>query len=162
MREVPGSIPGAAHVLELLRCSYCLQSCRHKCVFLEEPFEQTSGAHAVRPAPDTRPAGRWRAHLNRNGCCPKLFRRSRGESGWCSDMTSTHGVWRHAGVRFLLSGGRWPKPPSVRQSSWVKPASRSEPKATRSMAMEIHCQCLKHSWVSEAHMAAWSSGMILA
>ena len=29
----------------------------------------------------------------------------RGESGWCSDMTSTHGVWRHAGVRFLLSGG---------------------------------------------------------
>ena len=86
----------------------------------------------------------------------------RGESGWCSDMTSTHGVWRHAGVRFLLSGGRWPKPPSVRQSSWVKPASRSEPKATRSMAMEIHCQCLRHSWVSEAHMAAWSSGMILA
>ena len=29
---------------------------------------------------------------------------SRGESGWCSDMTSTHGAWRHAGVRFLLSG----------------------------------------------------------
>jgi len=29
---------------------------------------------------------------------------SRGESGWCSDMTSTHGVWRHTGVRFLLSG----------------------------------------------------------
>ena len=28
----------------------------------------------------------------------------RGESGWCSDMTSTHGAWRHAGVRFLLSG----------------------------------------------------------
>ena len=22
----------------------------------------------------------------------------RGESGWCSDMTSTHGAWRHAGV----------------------------------------------------------------
>ena len=86
----------------------------------------------------------------------------RGESGWCSDMTSTHWAWRHAGARFLLSGGRWPKPPSVRQSSWVKPASRSEPKATRSMAMEIHCQCLKHSWVSETHMAAWSSGMILA
>ena len=30
--------------------------------------------------------------------------RCRGESGWCRDMTSTHGAWRHAGVRFLLSG----------------------------------------------------------
>ena len=29
---------------------------------------------------------------------------SRGESGWCSDMTSTHGAWRHAGAGFLLSG----------------------------------------------------------
>ena len=28
----------------------------------------------------------------------------RGESGWCSDVTSTHGAWRHAGVQFLLSG----------------------------------------------------------
>ena len=28
----------------------------------------------------------------------------RGESGWCSDVTSTHGAWEHAGVRFLLSG----------------------------------------------------------
>ena len=26
------------------------------------------------------------------------------ESGWCSDMTSTHGAWRRAGVRFLLLG----------------------------------------------------------
>ena len=26
---------------------------------------------------------------------------SRGESGWCSDVTSTHGAWRHAGVRFF-------------------------------------------------------------
>ena len=33
-----------------------------------------------------------------------LFFRGRGESGWCSDVTSTHGAWRHAGVRFLLSG----------------------------------------------------------
>ena len=33
------------------------------------------------------------------------FQCGRGESGWYSDMTSTHGVWRHAGVRFLLSGG---------------------------------------------------------
>ena len=32
------------------------------------------------------------------------FQCGRGESGWCSDMTSTHGVWRHTGVQFLLSG----------------------------------------------------------
>jgi hypothetical protein len=31
---------------------------------------------------------------------------SRGESGWCSDVTSTHGAWRHAGIRFLLPGDR--------------------------------------------------------
>ena len=29
---------------------------------------------------------------------------SQGESGRCSDKTSTLGAWRHAGVRFLLSG----------------------------------------------------------
>ena len=29
---------------------------------------------------------------------------SRGESSWCWDMTSTHGVWRHTEVQFLLSG----------------------------------------------------------
>ena len=29
---------------------------------------------------------------------------SRSESGWCPDGTSTPGAWRHAGVRFLLSG----------------------------------------------------------
>ena len=28
----------------------------------------------------------------------------RGGSGWCSDVTSTHGAWRHAGVRFLFPG----------------------------------------------------------
>jgi hypothetical protein len=28
----------------------------------------------------------------------------REESGWCSDVTSTHGAWRHARVRFLLPG----------------------------------------------------------
>ena len=28
----------------------------------------------------------------------------RGESGWCLDVTSTLGAWRHAGVRFLLPG----------------------------------------------------------
>ena len=35
---------------------------------------------------------------------PKIYLLGRGESGWCSDVTSTHGAWRHAGVRFLLSG----------------------------------------------------------
>ena len=28
----------------------------------------------------------------------------RGESGWCSDVTSNHGAWRHAGVQFPLPG----------------------------------------------------------
>ena len=35
---------------------------------------------------------------------PLLWSWCRSESGWCSDVTSTHGAWRHAGVRFLLSG----------------------------------------------------------
>ena len=35
---------------------------------------------------------------------PLLCSWCRSESGWCSDVTSTHGAWRHAGVRFLLSG----------------------------------------------------------
>ena len=34
----------------------------------------------------------FRANLLRGG----------DESGWCSDVASTHGAWRHAGVRFLL------------------------------------------------------------
>ena len=29
------------------------------------------------------------------------------ESGWCSDVASTHGAWRHAGVRFLLRRGEF-------------------------------------------------------
>ena len=33
-----------------------------------------------------------------------FYLRGRGESGWCLDVTSTHGAWRHAGVRFLLPG----------------------------------------------------------
>ena len=32
------------------------------------------------------------------------FLSGRGESGWCSDVTSAHGAWRHAGIRFLLPG----------------------------------------------------------
>ena len=39
----------------------------------------------------------------------------RGESGWCSDMTSTHGVWRHTGVRFLLSGAAAVLPSAARR-----------------------------------------------
>jgi hypothetical protein len=31
---------------------------------------------------------------------------SRGESGWCSDVTSIHGAWRHAGIRLFLPGDR--------------------------------------------------------
>ena len=42
----------------------------------------------------------------RSGCTTTTAKTQmgRGESGWCSDMTSTHGVWRHTGVRFLLLG----------------------------------------------------------
>ena len=32
------------------------------------------------------------------------FNKSRGELGWCLDMISTHGAWRHAEVQFLLPG----------------------------------------------------------
>jgi hypothetical protein len=31
---------------------------------------------------------------------------SRGASGWCLDVTSGHGAWRHAEGRFLLPGDR--------------------------------------------------------
>ena len=34
---------------------------------------------------------------------------SRSESGWRPEGTSTPAAWRHAGVRFLLSGGRYCK-----------------------------------------------------
>jgi hypothetical protein len=30
-----------------------------------------------------------------------------GESGWCSDWTSTPGVWEHTEVQFLLCGVPW-------------------------------------------------------
>ena len=33
-----------------------------------------------------------------------IQRIGRGESGWCSDWTSTPGAWRHAGVQFPLPG----------------------------------------------------------
>ena len=32
------------------------------------------------------------------------FSIGRGESGWCSDWTSTPGAWRHAGAQFPLPG----------------------------------------------------------
>ena len=40
--------------------------------------------------------------------CDSAWCESRGESGWCSDVTSIHGAWRHAGVRFLLPGVIFP------------------------------------------------------
>jgi hypothetical protein len=42
---------------------------------------------------------------------------SRGESGWCLDVTSTHGVWRHAGVQFLLSGVPLGRPAARRRDN---------------------------------------------
>ena len=61
VREVPGSIPGAAHSLELAWRSYCLHSCRHKCAALADPFEHTFSANDTCPALDARPAGRRQA-----------------------------------------------------------------------------------------------------
>jgi hypothetical protein len=46
-----------------------------------------------------------------------LLLECRGESGWCSDVTSTHGAWRHAGVRFPLSGD---KTPEVSRGAWFR------------------------------------------
>ena len=43
----------------------------------------------------------------------RFFLYGRGESGWCSDVTSTHGAWRHAGVRFLLPGDVGKLDPSI-------------------------------------------------
>ena len=49
-------------------------------------------------------------------CAPaQQAQECRGESGWCSDMTSTHGVWRHTGVRFLLSGAAAVLPSAARR-----------------------------------------------
>ena len=36
----------------------------------------------------------------------KMFNQCGDESGWCLDMTSTHGTWRHAEIQFLLPGVR--------------------------------------------------------
>ena len=70
---------------------------------------------SIRSAPTTRARhltqgqlAAGRRDFNFDRCCPKIFSPGRGESGWCSDMTSTHGVWRHTGVRFLLSGAGCP------------------------------------------------------
>ena len=46
------------------------------------------------------------AHMYKYKLAPCKDIISRGESGWCLDWTSTPGAWRHAGVRFPLSGGR--------------------------------------------------------
>ena len=49
---------------------------------------------------------------------------SRSESGWCSDVTSTHGAWRHAGVRFLLSGAFHFGPRGSYMALSVRPAPK--------------------------------------
>ena len=47
-----------------------------------------------------------RAFCMRSGCDTTTAKTQmgRGESGWYSNVTSSHGAWRHAGVRFLLLG----------------------------------------------------------
>ena len=81
----------------------------------------------------------------------------RGESGWCSDMTSTHGAWRHAGVRFLLSGGAWPNSLAInhdcgwsllsgshRQASSCRPSRAEQQLLMRSKSLP--CLVTSLSW----------------
>ena len=103
MREVPGSIPGAAHSPTRSRgaaaaslgigdgAQLICHGLRRRCA----PMCICSAHVAGRPAtPKPLRMCTW----------PVSQHTGRGESGWCSDMTSTHGVWRHTGVQFLLSG----------------------------------------------------------
>ena len=62
-----------------------------------------SGRHASPPSPALLTGSGPRGGAAK-ACQEGFGLRCRGESGWCRDMTSTHGAWRHAGVRFLLSG----------------------------------------------------------
>ncbi len=59
-------------------------------------------------------------HLGCEQAGSKLCQICRGESGWCSDVTSTHGAWRHAGVRFLLSGVPLCRPVARRRDNWPR------------------------------------------
>ena len=81
----------------------------------------------------------------------------RGESGWCSDMTSTRGAWRPAGVRFLLSGGGWPNSPAInhdcgwgllsgshRQASSCRPSRAEQQLLMRSKSLP--CLLTSPSW----------------
>ena len=64
-------------------------------------------------------------------------RLSRGESGWCLDMTSNHGAWRHAGVRFLLSGALCSK-----AGAHAFSASVAEWAATVRLVLAVVCSIL--------------------
>ena len=76
-----------------------------------------------RVSPSHRVRSRW--HITSSSftvatCCQRLLTcaqsiSSRGESGWCSDRTSTPGAWRHAEAQFLLLGDT---KGSIRQESW--------------------------------------------
>ena len=59
-------------------------------------------------------------------------------SGWCSDVTSTHGAWGHAGVRFPLSGVFGENNASANSGAWSRSTDLWATSPTR--------QPLRHSW----------------
>ena len=54
----------------------------------------------------------------------------RGESGWCLEVTSTHGAWGHAEVQFLIPGDL------CESAGRQKPKSKTRKLATHSRARE--------------------------
>ena len=156
VREVPGSIPGAAHSSELQEGDCRAYSGRetseadcHPCWHLVSPSCARNPLYRA-----SWPAG---AQLRAEPAPLPSAQGDRGESGWCSDMTSTHGAWRHAGVRFLLSGGAWPNSLAInhdcgwgllsgshRQASSCRPSRAEQQLLMRSKSLP--CLLTSPSW----------------
>ena len=78
----------------------------HKDCLPRAPLHHCGHVSSLGPCMWPGPAGHDHCHRMSGATLAEPVSQSgRGESGRCSDMTSTHGAWRHAGVRFLLSGG---------------------------------------------------------
>ena len=88
--KVPGSIPGLGIISELF-ASGCLCNC--------SPSFCLQGHKLL-----IQILGKIRSPILAATIVGPPTHHGRGESGWCSDVTSTHGAWRHAEVRFLLPG----------------------------------------------------------
>ena len=89
------------------------------------------------------------------------FLSSRGESGWCSDVTSTHGAWRHAGVRFLLSGVFCTRP--ITSTPYRSCLFQSSPSPRRAHLPLIPSECalkFQPRSLNEKCEHQWSSGRI--